>query len=64
MSAEVFIQKLRNTSYEDLLLRFGFSSIKVKRLRRLFVEFFKTLNGLNPSFMTEIFSLRQTDILV
>ena len=35
--------------------------MNVKRLRTLCVEIFKTLNNLNPSFMKEIFSLRQTD---
>ena len=48
-----FLYKSCNTSYEDLLLKSGFSSICV--------EHFKTLNNLNPSFMKEIFSLRQTD---
>ena len=54
------MQKL-NTSFEDLLLKSGFSSMNPKRLRTLCVEIFKTLNNLNPSFMKEIFSLRQTD---
>ena len=56
-----FLYKSYNTSYEDLLLKSGFSSMNVKRLRTLCVEHFKTLNNLNPSFMKEIFSLRQTD---
>ena len=53
--------KSYNTSYEDLLLKSGFSSMNVKRLRALCIEIFKTLNNLNPSFMKEIFSLRQTN---
>ena len=56
-----FLCKSYNTSYEDLLLKSSFSSIKVKRLRTLCVKIFKTLNNLNTSFMKEIFSLRQTD---
>ena len=56
-----FLYKSYNTPYEDLLLKSGFSSMNVKRLRTLCVEHFKTLNNLNPSFMKEIFSLRQTD---
>ena len=55
------LYKSYNTSYEDLLLKSGFSSMNEKRLRTLRVEIFKTLNNLNPSFMIEIFSLRQTD---
>ena len=35
--------------------------MNVKHVRTLCVEIFKTLNNLNPSFMKEIFSLRQTD---
>ena len=53
--------KSYNTSYKDFLLKSGFSSINVKLLRTLCVETFKTLNNLNPSFMKENFSLRQTD---
>ena len=56
-----FLYKSYNTSYEDLLLKSGFSSMNVKRLRILCVEIFKTLNNLNPSFMKEIFGLRETD---
>ena len=43
-----FLQKSYNTSYEDLLLKSGFSSINVKRLRTLCVEIFRILNNLNP----------------
>ena len=42
-------------------MKSGFSSMNVKRLRKLCVEIFKTVNNLNLSFMKEIFSLRQTD---
>ena len=56
-----FLYKSYNTSYEDLLLKSGFSSMNVKRLRTLCIEISKTLNYLNPSFMKEIFSLRQTN---
>ena len=38
--------------------------MSVKRLRTLCIKVFKTLNSLNPNFMKEIFSLRQTDSLV
>ena len=56
-----FLYTSYNTSYEDLLLKSGFSSVNVKRLRTLSVEIFKSLNNFNPSFMKEIFTLRQTD---
>ena len=58
-----YLHKIYNTSYEDLLLKSNFSSVNVKRLSALCVEIFKTLNSLNPSFMKEIFSLRQMDRL-
>ena len=56
-----FLYKSYYTSYEDLLLKSGVSSINVTLLRTLCIEIFKTLNNLNPSFMKEIFSLRQTN---
>ena len=55
------LYKSCNTPHEDLLLKSGFLSVWVKRVRTLYVEIFKTLNNLNSSFMKEIFSLRQTD---
>ena len=55
------LYKSYNTAYEDLLLKSCFSSMNEKRLRTLRVEIFKTLNNLNPSFMIEIFSLKQMD---
>ena len=54
-----FLYKSYNTSYENLSLKSVFSSMNVKRLRTLCIEIFKTLNNLNPSFVKEIFSLRQ-----
>ena len=35
--------------------------MKVKRLRFLCVEVYKTINNLNPSFMKQIFELRETN---
>ena len=35
--------------------------MNVNRLRTLCIEVFKTLKNLNPSFVKEIFSLRQTN---
>ena len=56
-----FLYKSYNTSYEDLLLKSSFSSMNVNCLLTLCIEIFKTLNNLNPSFMKEIFSVRQTN---
>ena len=41
-----FLYKSYNTSYKDLLLKSGFSSMEVKCLRTLCVELFRTLNAL------------------
>ena len=35
--------------------------MNVKRLRFLCVEIYKTINNLNPSFMKQIFELRETN---
>ena len=40
---------------EELLFEPGNSSMEVKRLRVLLIEIFKTLNGLNPAYMKNIF---------
>ena len=56
-----FLYKSYNTSQEDLLLKSSFSSMNVNCLLTLCIEIFKTLNNLNPSFMKEIFSVRQTN---
>ena len=53
--------KSYNTSYEDLLLKSGFSSMNVKCLRTLCIQIFKTITNLNPTFMKEIFNLRKTN---
>ena len=41
-------------SYEELLSKSSTSSINVKRLRALCVELYKTINTLNPNFMTDL----------
>ena len=43
------------SDYDVLLHKSGKSTMKVKRLRTLGIEIFKTLNNQNPSFMREIF---------
>ena len=54
-------QKLRilyndsTSGYNQLLNKSRKASIEVKRLRKLTLEIFKTLNNLNPEYMKEIF---------
>ena len=59
-----------SSDYQTLLKLSQKPSIKIKRLRNLTLEIFKTINDLNPSFMKSIFSaklnarVRPNDILV
>ena len=48
-------------SYEELLDKANSSTMNVKRLRFLCVEIYKTINDLYPSFMKQIFELRETN---
>ena len=54
-----FLYKSYNTSYEDLLLKSGFSSMNVKRLRTLVSKFSKLLILIQA--LWKKFILRQTD---
>ena len=45
----------------DLLLKSKRCTMHVSRLRSLSIEIFKTLNGLNPSFMKDIFQIRSSN---
>ena len=47
-------------SYEDLLLKSDRTTMNVNRLRLLCIEIYKTINNLNPEFMRDLFSLRET----
>ena len=50
-----FISDNNEDSYETLLNKTGKSQMTVYRLRSLCIEIFKTLHGLNPFFMKNIF---------
>ena len=47
-------------SYEELLLKSDRAPMNVNRLRLLCIEIYKTINNLNPEFMRDLFSLRET----
>ena len=51
-------------SYEDFLLKSGRATMNVNRLRILCIEIYKTINNLNPKFMRDLFSLRETSRLI
>ena len=38
--------------------------MNVNRLRILCIEIYKTINNLNPEFMRDLFSLRETNRLI
>ena len=46
------------SSYEQLLEKSGKCNMSICRLRSLCIEIYQTLDGLNPSFMKEIFEKR------
>ena len=48
------------SSYEELLQKAGKKAIKVKRLRSICIEIYKSINNINPMYINEIFKLRKT----
>ena len=48
-------------SYEDLLTETNKSPMNINRLRSLCIEIYKTINGLNPSFMKNIFRIKENN---
>ena len=50
------------STVEKLLNKAGRSSMSINRLRTLCVEICKTLNELNPSFMKNISTVKDTEI--
>ena len=56
--ALIFLYNSYQLTYEELLDKANSSTMNVKRLRFLCMEIYKTINNLNPSFMKQIFELR------
>ena len=54
------VYQLFNASLSELLTVDQSSSIHVRNLRFLLIEFFKSLNSLNPEFTWGIFKSKQT----
>ena len=48
------------SSYDEYLRLSSSCAINVRLKRNLWVEIYKTLNNLNPSFVREIFEIRKT----
>ena len=56
-----FLYSNYQLTYEELLDKANISTMNVKRPRFLCVEIYKTINNLNPSFMKQIYELRETN---
>ena len=55
-----FILNDYNLDYDSLLVKSNNVTMEVKRMRSLCIEVFKTLNGLNPVYMKDIFKLNNS----
>ena len=49
------------STYDELIVKMGKSTMSIKRHRTLCLEIFKTLNNLNPSYMKDIFVKNKRD---
>ncbi len=47
-------------TYEQLLEKSNYATLHIRRLRIILTEVFKSLNNLNPSFMKEMFNVKET----
>ena len=61
--AQRFLYNNYEISYEDLLLKLDRATMNVNRFRVLCTKIDKTINNLNPEFMRDLFSLRETSRL-
>ena len=50
-----------NSPSEEILKKSGKFSMELNTLRYLCIEIYKTINNINPSFMKQIFQLRETN---
>ena len=51
------------STYQQLLNKSSKSAMSINRLKPLCVKVFQTLNELNPSFIKNIFNVKETDRL-
>ena len=50
-----------NSPLEEVLKKSGKVCMEINRLRYLCIEIYKSINNINPSFMKQIFLLRETN---
>ena len=56
-----FLYNDYSSPLEEILKKSGKVCMEVNRLRYLCIEIYKSINNINPSFMKQIFQLRETD---
>ena len=56
-----FLYNDYNSTLEEILKKSGKVCMEVNRLRYLCIEIYKSINNINPSFMKQIFQLRETN---
>ena len=56
-----FVFKDSKSSYDELLRRGNFLSLAALRLKFLAIEVYKSVNGLNPQYLNELFCLKDTN---
>ncbi len=47
------------STYEQLSEKCNYATLNIRRLRIISTEMFKSLNHLNPSFMKEMFNVKE-----
>ena len=56
-----FLYHEHNFPLEEIFKKFGKVYIEVNRFRYVSIEIYKSINNINPSFMKQIFQLRDTN---
>ncbi len=52
------------STYKQLLEKFNYATLHIRRLRIISTEVFKSLNNLNPSFMKEMFIVLKKLVII
>ena len=55
-----FMYSYHSSSYNELLERYGAGTLELNRLRVMYTEIYKILNGIAPSCMQSLFVLNQS----
>ena len=57
-----FIYQDHNSTYEDLLIKSKMPSLKVRRLRTMAIEVFRTVNHENPVYLHDLINIKKNKI--